>query len=126
MALPALLITIDAGPDATSEELTRWSRQLRAELLGLDLVVVDFATVARPPGSKALTGADVSSLVVHLSDSTVLVALVGVLREWVRRASSRKVTVRTSDDEKSIEIDGASRQDVADALKVWASEYEHR
>jgi Effector Associated Constant Component 1 len=89
-------------------------------------VVVDFATVASPPGSKGLTGIDVGSLVVHLSDSAVLVALAGVLREWVRRVASRKVTVRTSDDEKSIEIDGASRQDVADALKDWASSHEHQ
>lgn len=124
MALPALLITIDMGPDATAEELDRSSRQLREELLELELVAVDLAAMVPPPRSKASAGIDVGSLVVHLSDSTVLVALVGVLREWVRRTASRKVTVRTSDDEKSIEIDGASRQDVADALQAWASSRE--
>lgn len=126
MALPALLVTIDAGPDATAEELELWSRQLRAELLGLGSVVVDLATVASPPGSKALTGIDAGSLVVHLSDSAVLAALVGVLSEWVRRATSRKVTVRTSDDEESIEIDGAARQDVVAALQAWVSEHERQ
>lgn len=124
MTLPTLKIVIDAGPDAPAEELDQASRQLRDELLELDEVTVDHAAAVSPSGSKGPGGVDVGTLVLTLSNSAVLVTLAGVLRSWVGRASGRKVTVRMGED--SIEIDGASREDVTALLRSWAAKHEQR
>jgi hypothetical protein len=97
-------VSIDAGQDADDEELARLSRQLRAELLDLDVERVDYAEGTVPDGAKSGTAVSLGTLVVTLSDSAVLAAAVGVLRAWVRRGSGRKVTVTLGRDK--LEIKG--------------------
>lgn len=109
-----------------AEELDELSRALREELLGLDVIAVDLTTAPPPTGSKTASSIDIGTLIPTLSNSAVLVALTGVLKSWVGRVSGRKVTMRFSDDEDAIEINGAVRQDVASLLQSWAARHEQR
>jgi hypothetical protein len=97
-------VSIEAGPEADDEELARLSRQLRDELLELDVERVDYRRGPAPDGAKSGAAVSLGTLVIALSDSAVLAAAVGVLRAWVRRGSGRKVTVRLGEDK--LEIKG--------------------
>jgi hypothetical protein len=96
-------LTVPGDDPAVADEQIR---QLREELLGLDVDAVEFA-----PGSPALAGAKgvdaatVTSLVVTLSSSPVLIILGRTLRDWVNRANGRSLVIRK--DGRSLEINGA-------------------
>jgi hypothetical protein len=122
MALPSLRITIDAGQDATAEELVRLSRRLRDELLTVADITVDHAKAPiAPAGAKGPGVVDAGTLIVTLSNSAVLVALAGVLQSWAGRARGRKIVMRLGDNKDTIEIDGAAKEDVAALLESWAA-----
>lgn len=57
------------------------------------------------------------ALIVSLSDSALLVALVGVLRSWISRDRDRKVTIRIGED--SVEVARASEQQQAQLIQAW-------
>jgi hypothetical protein len=127
MALPPLQIAINPGPGVAADELERLSRGLRDELLDLDVIAVDHAATApAPAGTKGLAGADIGTLVVTLSNSAVLVTLAGVLKSWADRAKGRKITMRFGADEDSIEVGGASPQDLAELLRSWMVKHGQR
>ncbi|WP_370969427.1 hypothetical protein [Amycolatopsis sp. cg9] len=96
------LTVLDDDPAVADEQ----ARQLRQELLGLDVDAVEFAsTGAVPPGAKGVDAATVTSLVVTLSSSPVLIILGRTLRDWVNRANGRSLVIRK--DGRSLEINGA-------------------
>jgi hypothetical protein len=102
-----------AGGDVL--DLDRTARQLRRELLALDLEDISFARVEAPAGSRG-DAVTVSTLILTLTNSAVLVAACQVLRAWVLRAQGRRVSVRYGD--KRVEITGATgsqQQQVIDA-----------
>jgi hypothetical protein len=122
--LPPLQLVIDPGPGAIAEDYERSSRALRDELLDADVDAVTYGVAVMPPGAKAPAGIDVGTLVITLSNSAVLVALVSVLKSWVGRARGRKITMRFGDHEDAIEISGASRQELTELLQSWAVRHE--
>jgi hypothetical protein len=124
MTWPLLRITVQAGPEVRAEDLDQACRSLRTELLELDLLKVDFLAEKAARGAKGAPGIDIGTLVVTLSNSAVLVGLTAVLRSWVSRSRGRKVTMRLGQDEDTIEISGASKQDVNDVLQSWVARHE--
>jgi hypothetical protein len=95
----------------------RLSRQLRTELLALDVDRADLVLDDEvPPGAKADAGTIVS-IVVALSGSPVLVQLGRVLRDWVNRANGRKIVVR--DGDRSMEITGTSVEDNREVIEAF-------
>lgn len=81
-------------------------RQLREELLGLDVDAVEFAPGPPvPTGAKGVDVAAVTSLVVTLSSSPVLIILGRTLRDWVNRGNGRSLVVRKGG--RSLEIKGS-------------------
>lgn len=96
-------------------ELDRSARQLRRELLSLDVEDVSFPRSGAPTGSRG-DAVTASALILTFANSAVLVAACQVLRAWVLRAKGRRVSVRFGD--KSLEITGATgsqQQQVIDA-----------
>jgi hypothetical protein len=122
-AMPAgqVEVDIDAGTDVDDEELTRLSRWLRNELLELDVERVDYVTGPAPSGAKSGTAVSLGTMIVTLSDSAVLAALVGVLRTWVRRGSDRKVTIRLGKDK--LEIKGMLGEREAGLITKWLDQH---
>jgi Effector Associated Constant Component 1 len=122
-AMPAerLEVGIDAGPDVNDEELRRLSRRLRAELLEVGVERVDYGTGLVPSGAKSGTAVSLGTIVVTLSDSAVLAALVGVLRTWARRGSDRKVTIQLGKDK--LEIKGTLDEREAGLIARWLDQH---
>jgi hypothetical protein len=94
-------LTLHGDPD----EVDIQARQLRIELLALDVDRVDLAAQDEPPPlSKGVDPATFSTIIVAMSSSPVLVRLGRVLRDWVNRSIKRKIVVR--DGDRSLEITG--------------------
>jgi hypothetical protein len=111
MASGVLQLRVDVGlaPDAGAVELDEAARQLRSELLELD--VADVALLAEgppPPGARAVEAAVVGVLAVTAARE-VMAAVVRSLERWVGSHSSRTVKLTLGDD--SLELSGASLGD---------------
>ncbi|GAA3043223.1 hypothetical protein LV79_005999 [Actinokineospora globicatena] len=95
---------VHGADESESDALTR---QLRAELLELDVDSVDLGGKGTPPEhSKGVDPATLTTLVVAVSSSPVLVELARALRDWITRAADRKITI-TAADGRALEITGA-------------------
>jgi len=124
-AMTALRLKVGARPGDDTGELDRLTRGLRAELLELDLDGVELAPAGSlPAGAKSGPGVTVGSLLVTLSDSAVLVALVGLLKSWISRGSGRSVTVQFGEDK--ITIERASAEEAAQLIGSWIDRHDRQ
>jgi hypothetical protein len=99
------LTVVDDDPG----EVDRLSRQLRTELLDLDIDSADLVEDPDvPEGAKSNAGT-VTTIVVSLAGSPVLVQLGMALRSWVTRSQHRKIVVR--DGDRSLELTGTTAED---------------
>lgn len=81
--MAAIAVHVVTEPDHTDQAC----RDLRTEMLALDVDRVDLVPDGEvPPGAKADT-ASVATIVVALAGSPVLVQLGRLLRDWVTRAT---------------------------------------
>ena len=112
MADAVLQLTLDTGPDPDATEIGMLTRQLRSELLRLDLedVEVPFSDVV-PTGSKGLDVAVVGQLVAQLSPAaTSLASVVSAIRAWLARGRVVR-TIRIELDGDVLAVSGASSAD---------------
>jgi len=114
-------VGIGAGPDVDAEEMARLCRWLRDELLDLDIDRLDDVTGDVPSGAKSGTAISLGTMIVTLSDSAVLAAVVGVLRGWVRRGADRKVTIQLGKDR--LEIRGTLDEREAGLIARWLDQH---
>jgi hypothetical protein len=113
-----LTIEIAVDQDSDETELGRTSQQLRQDLLRLDVDNVVRAPAAQAPLSAKGGETGISNiLILTLSNSTVLVAIVGTLGAWIKRRGGRRVRVRLGTNE--IEIDNASAEEQAKLIESW-------
>jgi hypothetical protein len=100
------------------EDVDGQARQLRTELLDLDVDSAEFAPGGPPPElSKGADPDTISTIIVALSTSPVLVQLGRVLRDWVRRDERRKIEVH--DGERSIVLTNTSAEDNKAAIEAF-------
>jgi len=100
------------------EDVDGQARQLRTELLDLDVDRVDFAPGGPPPeDSKGADADTVSTIIVALSTSPVLIQLGRVLRDWVTRGQHRKIEVR--DGERSTVLTNTTSADNRAAIEAF-------
>jgi hypothetical protein len=118
VAMLRIEVDLQGASDADLDLLTR---QLRLELLRLDVDDVVLPSDGQaPPGAKG-DAVTVGTLVVSIANSATLsgliVGLCQVLRTWVGRGSNRRVVVRDRDRE--LELSGATveqHQQIIDAF----------
>jgi membrane-associated two-gene conflict system component 1 (EACC1) len=111
-------VELDPGPDSDAEELDRLSLELREDLLALDVEAVERAEVqGLPTGAKGSGPGAAGTLIITLANSTVVVALIGILRSWLSRGSGRKVQVRFGGD--TILVTDASAEEQAKLIEWW-------
>lgn len=117
-SVSTMRIAIEPESGVDGEELDQQLRWLREELLELDVDAVDrMSGGTAPDGAKAPAADLASTLVIALSNSAVLAALVGVLRTWLSRGSGRKVKLQIGAD--SIEIEGQSTAEQDKLIEQW-------
>lgn len=101
-----LRLEVGMDLDADVAELDAAARQLREELLVLDVDAVERPAGAAPEGARAAELAVAGALVVHVGQATIS-AVVRIIERWVARRSGRSVKVTLGAD--SIELTNAGR-----------------
>jgi Effector Associated Constant Component 1 len=109
------LLGMDAEPDASD----RVTRQLRRELLELDVESVVSTAEGQAPSDAKGDPITIGALIVALSSSGgVLTTLIATLKEWLtRRDDGRRVSVTIAGD--TIELGGTSAQERRDLIDAF-------
>lgn len=96
---------IDLGEEADDEELDRATRELRSELMELNVDSVELVKSGKwIEGTKSAEVVTLGSLAVVLLPM-VIPKLLEYLQSWSLRAENRKVSIKTQIGDRSIELD---------------------
>jgi hypothetical protein len=114
-----LAVVLDAGGDASEEEVDRLTGRLRDELLALDVDEVRRAPAGEAPeGARAIDPATIGHLLVSLATApATLRAVVGTVRAWLARSAARSVKLELDGD--VIEVTGLSSADQQRLVELW-------
>ena len=108
--------------DGDLQEEDAQARELRRDLLLLDIDDVALARGADMPAGARGHAADLGVLLFAVANSTVLVAVCRLLRAWVTRDQGRSATVRYGPElSQVLEISGINRdqhQQIIDAFML--------
>ena len=114
------VLTLGAGPDADDEELAQLGRQLRTELLELDVETVDpLRQGAAPAGSKG-DPVTLATLAVTLAPFA-LTELMKAVQVWLTRHDRASVTVERGTDK--ITITGSHSKEQQRTLEAFISRH---
>ncbi len=99
-------------PDADLDAIDELTRNLRMELLELDVDSVSAPTAGPPPpGSKGLELAAIGALLVQVKGSVQVVsAVVATLRSWLQRGASPNRTLKVTVDGRTLELSAATAE----------------
>lgn len=93
-------------------------RQLREEFLQLDVDDVRLSRDGQPPEhAKAVDTTLLGTLLISLSDPSVLAAVVEAAKNWVSRSQGR--TARLEIDGDVLDLKGLSKQDQTRLVDLW-------
>jgi tetratricopeptide (TPR) repeat protein/CO dehydrogenase nickel-insertion accessory protein CooC1 len=112
-----LAVETVAGEDYDTDELAMLTRQLRQELLDLDVEAVEPLRIEDAPGgTKGIEQYSPGSLIVTVARSA-LTALAAALRLWLQRGKSRSIRIEINGD--VIELSSVSSSDQAQLIARW-------
>ena len=118
-------IVLAVGPDGDAEELAQATRQLRHELLDLDVNSVETPSAGEPPpGSRAVDVATLGALVVNMADSQLLAAVIGAVRSWLAGSSRRSIKLGLGGD--VLELTGVSSKEQRRLTDEWLARHTSR
>jgi len=102
-----LILVLNMGADADRDELDLATRQLRDELLELNIDSVDLLkTQDMPEGVKSAEAVTLGALSLVILPE-LIPKIVEYLQSWTMRAENRKVTIKTQIGDRSIELEYA-------------------
>lgn len=112
-------LTLNPAREADGEKLERLTRQLRSELLELDVEAVELTRGGKaPPKSKAGDAITWGTLLLTLAASGgVLTTLIQVLQSWLTRHEQRSLTLEIDGDR--LEITGISSKEQRRLVEAW-------
>lgn len=116
-------LALDIAPEADAEEAERLTRQLRRELLELDVESADLVREGEAP-AKAKAGDPVAwgELLLTLAASGgALTALVKALQAWVTRQNQSSLSLEIDGDK--LEVTGASTEERERLIMAWLSRH---
>lgn len=97
-----LILDIDAGPEADYLELEQLTFQLQKELMELEVESVDFVTTKAPEHTKPIEYITLGELIIAIASSRVLVEVIKLLRDIVKRYDEATIKVKIGSDEMTI------------------------
>jgi hypothetical protein len=99
-----LLLSVVPDPEVDPESAERAARRLRSELADLEADVATAPVGTAPEGAKGIDLGSVSAMVVAVSSSGALVAVIDLVRDWLGRQSAvHRISVTIDGD--TIELD---------------------
>jgi hypothetical protein len=119
-AIGRLTLVLETWARLDAGHVQALTRQLRRELLHLDVDSVDLARqVSSPEGAKGGAGAEVLGglVVVAALSRPLLRALVDVTRAWLQRSGQRSIRIVVDGDE--LEIQGSASRDMTHLADVF-------
>ena len=121
-----LALYLDAGPESDEKELAELTRQLRDELLDLDLESVDLVSNGvLPPKSKVVEPLTLGALLLTLAASGgVITTLINAIQSWLTRHDRRSVTLEIDGDK--LEVGGISPEEQQRLIDAWAGRHFRR
>lgn len=117
--MPTLSLLVQIN-NSDNETLDRTTRQLRSELLDLDIQNVRLAEGNTPPPEAKGDASSVGSLVVDLANSAGLAALFQLIGTWVTRSQGRSITVQEGN--RRMTIDRATVEQSQQIIDYFTSE----
>ncbi|HEX6075324.1 MAG TPA: hypothetical protein VFZ32_08680 [Micromonosporaceae bacterium] len=115
-----LIVRVSSAADEDGDEAAGLARRLRAELLDLDVEMVEpLTTDTAPEGAKAGAASLVGMLGVRLG-AAGLKAVLSKIRDWVSR-NGRSVEVTIDGD--TIKVTGATAEQQEKIMNVWLARH---
>src|SRR5215471_18506714 len=116
-----LTVVIERGPDVDAEELDLLARQLRDQLLQLDVDDVQPLRDQEPaPGSKAVDPTSVGAMAVTLGTADIP-GVIGLVQGWLRGRPAAAVKVTLGRD--SIELTNATAAQVEQLTRAFLARH---
>ena len=118
-------MVLQPDPDLDPEACERLGRQLRNELLDLDVdSVVPVASPSPPPGAKSGAAASLTEWLVTLSTGGgVFVTVVATIKDWLgHRAAAHKVTLTIDGD--TLELSSATPIERAELIETFVRRHQ--
>jgi len=118
-----LKLTINTSSEADGQELDRLTRQLRQEILDLDVEDVSLVeTGEAPEGSKSGDPIALGALLVTaMTSGGMFPHLLDLLKSWLTRHGLRSVTLEIDGDK--LEVKGISAQEQQQLIDAWMSRH---
>ena len=111
-------ISLTGGQEADAEAVAEATRQLRRELLELDVDSVDVPrSEDPPPGSRGADVAALGALVVTIAQSPLLGSVVDTVQSWLDR--SRQGTIKLELGGDVLELTGVSSDEQRRLTDEW-------
>jgi hypothetical protein len=119
-----LLINLEVSPETDVERLVEATRQLRRELLELDVEAADFVAAGpAPQTAKAGMPIDWGKLLVTLTASGgALTTLINVLHSWISRRQQGSIALEIDGDR--LEITGTPTEEQRRLIDLWLSRHQ--
>lgn len=120
-----LRVQVDAQ-DAEPEEIAELTRNLRSELLELDVDAAELAAGGdAPPGTKSVDAIALGGLIVSLANASGLLAsVVDAIKSWVSGHGPRSVKLELDGD--VLEVSGISSRRQDQLIKLWLDRHAGR
>ena len=121
LQITQLILRIDAGEAAPADELDTLTRQLRDELLDLELESVELVRAgAAPEGTKAADPVAMGVLAVAVLPN-LLPKLIDFLQAWAMRGQGRTVKFKGKIAGQEVEIEGVTPEELKALLATLAA-----
>ena len=121
--LAELKLAIESDAELDEEELEELTRQLREELLELDVETVDFVKAGElPVGAKAGDPVTWGQLLIALMASGgAITTLITCIQSWLARSDRRSVTLEIDGDK--LEVTGISSKEQQELVDRWINRH---
>jgi hypothetical protein len=118
-----VILNIDAGSEADTEELEELTQQLREELMELNVESVDLVRAGEEPvGAKVVEPVSWGTIVVTLlAAGGVVTTLINAIQSWLTRHEQRSIIIKINGDQ--LEIKGISSQEQQKLVDAWISRH---
>ena len=114
------VLTLAAGPDADDEELAQLGRQLRTQLLELDVEAADLVRRGTAPAGSKGDPVTLATLAVTLAP-LALTEIMKAVQAWLTRHDRASVTVESGTDK--ITITGSPSKEQQRTLEAFISRH---
>jgi len=116
--MPQMKVHIKPEREDDKNEIDSLTRNLRDDLLNLNVEEVHLLYEKPPPDSKALDGVAIGSMVVDFISGGAIKEITETVQAWIQRNENRAITIEMADGEK-IDVKGLSAKDQQRIIDAW-------